>query len=123
MKENQFEKFFDKFFLAGRRPYYWLAGIIFLLYCSTLLFGLTLMDDYKLLGNAAQLLAQPEAIFKIFFQNVFLDDSPLPYYRPVFVLSYLPDAILGGSTLIAHSINIVIHAIAVYLLFILLVKL
>ncbi len=114
--------FSENFFLQGRRPYYWLAGIILALYFPILFFGLTRQDDEFLLANGQRLLANPEAMSNIFSED-FFRNANLPYYRPVLALSFLPDARLGASSFVAHFFNIIIHLAAVWLLFLLLLKL
>ncbi len=106
----------EKLFLDGKRPYYWLAGIIFALYFPILFFGLTKQDDEFLLANGQRLLADTQALSEVFSED-FFRNANLPYYRPVLALSFIPDAMLGASSFIAHFINIIIHIIAVWLLF------
>ena len=95
----------------------------FLLYCRTLSFDLSWLDDYYLLIEAKPFLSDIRNFFALFFTDVFIT-APVGFYRPVLNMSFMADTLLnGGSWFFTHLSNILCCAGSVCLLFALLRKL
>ena len=114
---------FEKIFISGWRPYFWIAAAIILLYLKSLDFGFTYLDDNVLIVNNSHFLRDLSNMGHAFFQKVFIKGY-LPYYRPMLVVSLVLDAQFGGtSAFMYHLTNIIIHAGASCLVFVLLTRL
>ena len=108
--------------MSDRKICLLLACFCFLLYCRTLSFGLSYLDDYYLLIEAKPFLSDIRNFFALFFTDVFIT-SPVGFYRPVLNISFMADTLLnGGGWFFTHLMNIVYYAGAVCLLFALLRK-
>jgi protein O-mannosyl-transferase len=101
------------------------AAVALLLYARTVGFDFTYLDDDVLIRDDQAFLAQPSSIVLSFARTYF----PRPghdhaYYRPMVNASYGLDANLGGaSPRIYHATNVVLHALATGLVFLLLARL
>lgn len=114
-----------KYFFSQPAAYalIWATGL--LLYCKSLFFNYTYLDDNALILNSLPFLQNAGNLFKIFGRDVFnLTDGTAAYYRPLLTLSFMPDAMLGGALpVIYHLTNILLHLLAASLVFKLLTKL
>jgi tetratricopeptide (TPR) repeat protein len=100
-----------------------LGGAIILAACilayAPALHGKFLWDDLYLVG-ANPFFRSPRFVFEVFRHYLFLDSFSL-YYRPVQNLSYILDyAIWNGNEFGYHLSNILFHAAAAFLLFLVL---
>ncbi|MBN1527113.1 MAG: tetratricopeptide repeat protein [Candidatus Omnitrophica bacterium] len=115
-------EWFREHFLAGRRPYFWLAAVIVLLYMRTLGFGYTHLDDNILILKNQAFLSNIANIGRIFTQKVFMGNT-LPYYRPVLITSFMLNAAIGGVNLfVYHLTNVALHILGSSLVFMILSK-
>jgi tetratricopeptide (TPR) repeat protein len=121
--ETSFERVFGRFFLDGYLPFLWIALLAVLLYTRTLSFGYTYLDDNLLISGNREFLSDPSKIPTAFLQKVF-PGSFLPYYRPVLIISFIADTVLGkGAPVMYHLTNVAIHACASSLVFLFLLRL
>lgn len=91
----------------------------FVLYARTLFFDFTYFDDNVLVLDNLPFLQDVHNIFIAFTREVFhVLHGSAAYYRPLLTLSFMPDAIIGGSMpAMYHFTNIIIHLIASCLLY------
>ncbi len=100
-------------FLSGWHPYAWLALIAFAIYAQTLAFGIVFSDDNHILIEGKQYLSNPQHLISVFTDRPQLGDIIVPYYRPVFRISYMIDSYLGGySNFGYHLSNVLVHMLA-----------
>jgi Flp pilus assembly protein TadD len=98
-------------------PYALLALAVLALYGRTLWFGYSGHDDIQLLEQKAGELTTPANILKAFQTDVVWGHQEI-YYRPVLTLSFMADAIWGGMRPFAfHAGNLLLHLLAVLLLY------
>ena len=110
--------------LQGRRPYFVIAALAFLVYFPILFFGFTYLDDNNLIIDHAGFLGNFLNIFESFRHDVFLSAVSQAYYRPIMTISLILDAQIGGiSPLIYHLTDLLIHILSASLVFVLLRKL
>ncbi|MDD5173156.1 MAG: tetratricopeptide repeat protein [Patescibacteria group bacterium] len=110
-------------FLKGWRPFFWLVLIGFILYAKTLSFNFVYLDDNRLILDLRDFITNPANIIKSFQEDVFIS-SPDAYYRPLLTVSLIFNALIAGtSPALYHLTNIIIHILAGYLLFLVLMKL
>lgn len=89
-------------------------------YFQSLSFDFVALDDYDLIVNKQHILRDLKNIPYIFQTNLLISDSGV-YYRPVVMLSFMIDALIGGKDpFMYHLSNIVYHLVASFLLFLLL---
>lgn len=109
-------------FLKGWRPFFWLVLIGFLLYAKTIFFDFVYLDDNNLILDLQHFIKNPTNIIKSFSEDVFIS-SPDAYYRPLFTISLILNALIAGtSPALYHLTNVIIHILAVCLLFLVLMK-
>jgi tetratricopeptide (TPR) repeat protein len=101
------------------------VAVALLLYARTIGFDFTYLDDDVLIRDDQAFLAQPSSLVRSFARTYFQKPSrDHAYYRPVVNASYGLDANLGGkSPGIYHATNVLLHGLAVGLLFLLLRRL
>jgi tetratricopeptide (TPR) repeat protein len=98
------------------------VAVALLLYVRTLGFDFTYLDDDVLIRDDQAFLAQHSSVVASFARPYFHQPGrDHAYYRPVVNASYGIDANLGGAAPWSyHATNILLHALAVALLFLLL---
>lgn len=97
-----------------------LAFFVTGVYFQSLSFDFVALDDYDLIVNKQHILRDLKNIPYIFQTNLLISDSGV-YYRPVVMLSFMIDALIGGKDpFMYHLSNIVYHLVASFLLFLLL---
>ncbi len=112
-----------KIFFKKSYPYLLIIAVGFLLYCHTLRFGFTYLDDNLLILDNQYFLKHLSNIITAFKEDVFFSNSDA-YYRPILTLSFMLDAQLGGaSAFMYHLSNILMHLAASCLVFLVLIKL
>ena len=100
-----------------------LISISFLLYCQTIKFDYTNLDDKTLLADNKEFISKLSSIPQAFEQGVFKDENQT-FYRPILVTSFIIDGSTGNMSInYFHFINILLHIIAVCLLLRFLIKL
>ena len=125
MSEAMSEKWQEKIFLKGPRPYIWIALVGLLLYWQVIFFSFTQFDDQILILDRVQFLKNLSNFFLIFRQSVFTTLArPDSYYRPILTLSFMVNSLWGGaSPYIYYLTNVIFHLAASSLLFSLLARL
>lgn len=94
---------------------YALISIVgFILYARSLFFDFTYFDDNVLVLDNLPFLQDLRNILTAFTTEVFhILHGSAAYYRPLLTISFMPDAIIGGSEpFMYHVTNILIHLIA-----------
>ncbi len=118
---KKLETLLDETVLRGHRPYFWLAGIAFALYFQTIFFSFTYLDDHVLILERLYFLRDMGNIFKTFTLQVFFNPLSAFYYRPMLIVSFMIDTLFGGGAAWAyHFSNILLHAAATTLVFLML---
>jgi protein O-mannosyl-transferase len=104
---------------------FFFAVLGFLLYAWTVNYDFTYMDDNKLVVNQLDHLKKMEAIPHAFTEDVFHKvNKQVFYYRPLLTISLAIDAMIGGGKLPwFHISNILLHILAVWMLFLFLTEL
>jgi protein O-mannosyl-transferase len=113
--------------LEFRRPY--LAGsililLVLLVYAQTAFFDFTNFDDGDLVRDNIPVLRDLSNLKKLVFTDVSLGTMSPIFYRPVQMISYMLDTVVGGAKPSSYHItNVLLHAAvccALYALFLLL---
>lgn len=122
---NYLENKYREIFLDPWRPFIFLASIIFLVYSATLFFNIVYLDDNVLVVNDYFYNKNLSNLPSIFQEDIFR--TPYQggsFYRPILRLTFMLDAQFGESSIIfmAHLTNLLLHILAVCLLFLLLTK-
>ncbi len=113
---SKFEEIFSHHAIA------WLIILGLLLFGKTLFYGFSYFDDNVLILDNIGFLQNLSNIFKAFQMDVFhLVGHSAAYYRPILTISFMIDAILGGTNpFIYHFGNLFLHissTIALYYVF------
>ena len=117
---NLKEQFNNWRWLRSWRPYFIIFALGWLLYSQTLFFNFTYFDDNELILNKEAVLENIKNIPTIFSTDAFISADKF-YYRPLLNLSFMVDAQFGGVLpFFYHLDNILLHIIAVWLIFCLL---
>jgi hypothetical protein len=116
---------FNETFLKGKKPYYWIALVGFIIYFRNLFFGFTYFDDNVLVLENLFFLKDISNFFRSFTMEVFhVLHSSAAYYRPILTISYMLDAqVSGESPFFYHLTSLIIHIINSCLVYILLQRL
>jgi len=103
--------------LNSWRPYFIIFALGFLLYSQTLFFDYTYFDDSTLILEKIDILQDLKNLPKVFSTDAFFSSDRF-YYRPLLNLSFMFDAQWGGALpFFYHFTNILMHCLAVALLF------
>ena len=108
-----------------RCPYAWIASLGFILYCQTLFFNFTYLNNNVLILDHYHFLRNLTNLFRSFTQDVFqITHSADAYYRPMLTISFILDAQLGKTyPSMYHLTNLALHLMTSCLVFIFLKKL
>jgi len=94
-----------------------------LLYAKTIFFNFVYLDDNYLILDLQHFIKNPANIIKSFSEDVFISSLD-NYYRPIFTISLIFNALIAGtSPYLYHLTNVLIHVLACCLLFLLLTEL
>lgn len=119
---RELNNWIEKNILFGKRPYFLIAALIFIVYFPALFFNFTYLDDNNLILEHAGFLSHFLNIFESFRQDVFLSYADA-YYRPILNVSLIFDAQFSQSSpFVFHLTNILIHLLATISLFVLFQK-
>lgn len=100
-------------------PFLWLALVSFFLYIPSLNHGYTELDDRIFIIDNAAYNEDPSNLVTSFHRGVFSDSSDT-YYRPLLLNSFILNYKLSETEARGyHVVNILLHVIAVLLLFVL----
>jgi len=115
----------SNFYLKGRRPFFLIILLGFLIYFPTLFFNFTYLDDNTLILDNQFFLSDLSNIGEAFRTDVFhIFNHSAFYYRPILTISFMLDYQIGGVVpFIYHFSNLLFHILVVCLLFIFLRKL
>ncbi|MFA6355261.1 MAG: tetratricopeptide repeat protein [Candidatus Paceibacterota bacterium] len=121
-KENNL----SKVFLDGWNPFLWISFLIIFVYGMTLFSSIVYLDDNVLVTGQYQFNKNLGNIPQAFKEDIFR--TPLnggTFYRPIERLTFIMDAQFGEGALIfmSHFSNVLLHILAICLLFAFLLKL
>ncbi|MFA7000075.1 MAG: tetratricopeptide repeat protein [Candidatus Paceibacterota bacterium] len=121
-KENNLRKVF----LDGWRPFFWISFLIVFVYGATLFANIVYLDDNVLVTGQYQFNKDLGNIPQAFNEDIF--QTPLgrgTFYRPIERISFILDAQFGEGAIIfmSHFSNVLLHILALCLLFAFLLKL
>lgn len=106
------------------RPYLVIFLVCMLIYIRTIGFNFSYLDDNNLILDNYYFISRLSNILNAFRTDVFLSLPTDSYYRPIFTISLIIDAQIGGqSPWVYHLSNIIYHVIASFLVYKLLVVL
>lgn len=95
----------------------WLLLISFILYLPSVNLGLTELDDTIFINEMSTYNSDPGNIFHSFTRGVF-SEAEDTYYRPLLLDSFIINAFFAKQNIAGyHFINILLHVLAVWLLF------
>lgn len=120
------ESILSKVFLESWRPFFWIALLISLVYGATLFYNIVYLDDNVLVTGQYQFNKSLSNIPQAFKEDIFrTPHSGGTFYRPIERLSFMLDAQFGERAVIfmSHFSNILLHILAICLLFCFLIKL
>jgi tetratricopeptide (TPR) repeat protein len=85
--------------------------LVFIVYAQTLSFGFSGFDDEELVKDKYPILTHPSNISLILRSDVFLGSATKLFYRPMQMISYMTDAVVGGARPSSHhAANVILHA-------------
>ena len=101
------------------KKYYVLIGLVaFVVYFQVLFFGFTYLDDNTLLLDNAAVYGNVDNAFRVFTTDFMAPVSGGFYYRPLLALSLIFNAkIAGTSAFLYHLTDVLLHVVAVLLVF------
>jgi tetratricopeptide (TPR) repeat protein len=113
----KFKKFISDYILDKKIHYYFILAIIpALLYAHTISFGYTGFDDEEIIGKKTEFLQKPENLPQAFKRDAFMNTKGDSFYRPMGNISFMIDAIIGGSELsVFHAHNLLLHIVSLML--------
>jgi Tfp pilus assembly protein PilF len=121
-KENQYYKTF----LDGWHPFFWISLLIVFVYGMTLFFNIVYLDDNILVTGQYQFNKDLSNIPQAFKEDIFrTPQGGGTFYRPVERITFMLDAQFGEGAIIfmSHLSNVLLHILAICLLFVFLLKL
>lgn len=107
-----------------KRPLLWLLLAAFVVYIPTLKLGFTDLDDGIFIIDQYGFNAQLSNILTTFRESVMVDVAGDIYYRPIYNISLIISTLTSGQDIAGwHALNILLHMLAVALLYKLLLRL
>ncbi len=95
-----------------------ISATVLLVYLRAIGFGLTYLDDDTFIRSNSHMNSQLTSIGKAFTSDVMYRTSSGAFYRPVFTLSFISDALLFGTDEnLYHMTNVLIHLAVCILLY------
>jgi len=113
-------------FLDYKRPFMWIAFVVFIVYFSTLFYDIVYLDDNVLVVGHYQFNSHLTNVFQAFGEDIFRSvQGGGSFYRPILRWSFILDAQLGEKAIIfmSHFTNMLLHIFSVWLLFCFLLRL
>ncbi len=95
-----------------------LALIIFAVFGQAVWFNYVQLDEGILLTNNRFFIGDLSNFLQVFKHDINYPSNVAPYYRPIFILSFMFNSQAGSSPIAFHIGNILLHMIAVYFVFI-----
>lgn len=109
---------------AIKHPFLWLLLAAFVVYIPTLKLGFTDLDDGIFIIDQYGFNAQLSNILTAFRESVMVDVAGDIYYRPIYNISLIISTLTSGQDITGwHALNILLHMLAVALLYKLLLRL
>jgi tetratricopeptide (TPR) repeat protein len=103
-------------FPSGIIEYVILAVVPLLLYMHAVNFGYSGFDDEEIIAHKIEVLKKVENLPLAFQRDAFMNIKGDSFYRPMGNISFMIDAIIGGGSLVVfHAHNIVLHVLALML--------
>ncbi len=124
--DEKLQNLTERIFLKTWRPFAWIAGMIFIVYFTTLFSGIVYLDDNVLVVNNYVYNKNLSNLPHTFVEDIFRSPAGTgSFYRPVLRQSFMFDAQFGQNSVIfmSHLSNLVMHVLAIILLFIFIQKL
>jgi tetratricopeptide (TPR) repeat protein len=101
-----------------RWPYFLIVIAVFFVYFRALFFNYTWLDDNTLILDNSHFLRNFSNIGQAFLREVFFEHEGTGHYRPIFTLSLMFDAQIGGTApFMYHCTNLLLHMAAACLVF------
>ena len=125
MIDNKKNKLY-KIFLESWHPFFWISLIILFIYGATLFYNIVYLDDNVLVTGQYEFNKSLSNISQAFKEDIFrTPQNGGTFYRPILRLTFMLDAQFGEGAIIfmSHFSNMLLHIMAMLLLFILLLKL
>src|SRR3989344_6879363 len=97
-----------------------LALVIFAVFGQAIWFDYVQLDEGILLTSNRFFISDLSNFLQVFKHDINYPSAMAPYYRPIFILSFMFNSQAGSSPLAFHIGNILLHIIAVYFVFLLL---
>ncbi|MFH1188110.1 MAG: tetratricopeptide repeat protein [bacterium] len=110
----------SKIFLESWHPFFWIAMLIFLVYSATLFSKIVYLDDNVFVTGQYQFNRHLSNIPQTFNEDIFRTPyNGGTFYRPILRLTFMLDAQFGerGVVFMSHFTNILLHILAICLLF------
>lgn len=99
--------------LRSAIPYLLLAGIILLVFGSTIWFGFSPLDERWLILSRMEFLEDCRNL-PVLFEQAIIDNQ---FYRPILMLSFMMDVLLGKDAhIVFHATNILLHILCCFAL-------
>src|SRR3989338_9914129 len=100
-----------------------LAIIIFAVFGRAIWFDYVNLDEGVLLISNEFFITKIGNIFEVFKHDINYPSATAPYYRPMFVLSFMLNSQLASGPIAYHIGNILLHVFVSYLIFLLFIEL
>src|SRR3989344_5686992 len=94
-----------------------LALVIFVVFGRTVWFDYVQFDEGIILANNWFFVSDISNFFEVFKHDINYPSNIAPYYRPMFILSFMLNSQFGSSPLVFHLGNILLHIVAAYFIF------
>ncbi len=94
-----------------------LALVIFAVFGQAVWFDYVQLDEDILLTSNRFFIGNLSNFFQVFKHDINYPSAVAPYYRPIFILSFMFNSQVGSSPLSFHIGNILLHIVAAYFVF------
>ncbi len=94
-----------------------LTLVVFAVFGQAIWFDYVQLDEGILLVNNHFFISKIANFFQVFKHDINYPSAVAPYYRPIFVLSFMLNSQISSSPLSYHVGNILLHIVAVFLFF------
>jgi len=125
MTDNK-ENNLSKVFLDGWHPFFWIGLLVVFVYGMTLFSNIVYLDDNVLVTGQYQFNKDLGNIPQAFKEDIFrTPQNGGSFYRPIERITFMLDAQFGEGAIIfmSHLSNVLLHILAICLLFVFLLKL
>lgn len=94
-----------------------LALVIFAVFGQAIWFDYVQLDESILLTNNRFFVSNLSNFLEVFKHDINYPSNVAPYYRPIFILSFMLNSQAGSTPLAYHIGNILLHILAAYFVF------